>query len=121
MKTPIEFLILGLGLGGLYALSALGVVLVYRVSGVINFANGAIGMVGTYLFYELHGMRGWPFAAAVVPSLLASSLIGYLAQVLFMDRLRNASPLVRLLATIGLLISLQSAVALIFPAQLLVL
>ncbi|MBV9661670.1 MAG: ATP-binding cassette domain-containing protein [Acidimicrobiales bacterium] len=121
MKIPVQYLILGLGLGGIYALSALGLVLVYRASGVINFANGAIGMVGTYLFYELHAKNGWSFAAAIVPSLIASAVIGYLAQVLFMSRLRNASPLVRLLATIGLLISLQSAMALRYPAQLLVL
>ena len=47
----LRFAILGLGAGAVYAITALGVVLVYRGSGVVNFAHGAIGMVGAFIFY----------------------------------------------------------------------
>ncbi len=48
----LRFAILGLGAGAVYAVTALGVVLIYRGSGVVNFAHGAIGMVGAFLFYN---------------------------------------------------------------------
>jgi branched-subunit amino acid ABC-type transport system permease component len=117
MQTFIEFAVLGLGLGGLYALVALGVVIVHRVSGVINFAIGAVGMVGVYLFWELHDQRDWSFLAAIGPSLLASAVVGFLIQALLLKRLQYATPLVRLLATIGILISIQSAIELRYPAE----
>ena len=47
----IRFALLGLGAGAVYALAAQGMVLVYRGSGVLNFAHGAIGMVGAFCFY----------------------------------------------------------------------
>ena len=50
MSTFIEFALVGLGTGGLYALLGQGIVLIYRASGVINFAQGAIAAVGGYFF-----------------------------------------------------------------------
>ena len=53
MATDIlRFAILGLGAGAVYGVTALGVVLVYRGSGVLNFAHGAVGMVGAFIFYN---------------------------------------------------------------------
>ena len=53
MATDIlRFAILGLGAGAVYGVTALGVVLVYRGSGVLNFAHGAVGMVGAFFFYN---------------------------------------------------------------------
>ncbi len=47
-----KFALLGLGLGGIYALAAQGIVLVYRGSGVLNFAHGAMAAVGAYAYVE---------------------------------------------------------------------
>ena len=47
----VRFALLGLGAGSVYALMALGLVLVYRGSGVLNFAQGAMGMIGAFTFY----------------------------------------------------------------------
>ena len=54
MNEFLRFAVLGLGFGALYALAAQGVVLIYRGSGIINFAQGAMGMVGAFVYYELH-------------------------------------------------------------------
>src|SRR3954469_7068212 len=53
MDDGLRFALLGLGLGALYALTAHGIVLVYRGSGVLNFAHGAIGMAGASVQWEL--------------------------------------------------------------------
>ena len=53
MSDVFLFALLGLGLGALYALASQGLIVIYRGSGVLNFAHGAIGVVGAYLHWEL--------------------------------------------------------------------
>ena len=118
MAEFIKFAMLGLGAGALYALAAQGVVLIYRGSGVINFAQGALGMVGAYVFFELHysgGGAGQPvptidqsFWLALCGGVIVSALLGLLVYVLVMRPLRRASPLARLIATLGVLTTLTS-------------
>ena len=50
MSQVLQFAILGLGIGAVYALLGNGLVLIYRGSGILNFAQGAYAMVGAYLF-----------------------------------------------------------------------
>ena len=117
MRIPLQFGILGLGLGGMYALSALGLVIVYRGSRTINLASGAIGMVGAYIFWELHDQHGMNFFAAAIPALAACAVIGAVSYLLFLRPLRNATPLAHILVTIGLLTSIVAIVGLRFPAS----
>ncbi|MVZ99900.1 ATP-binding cassette domain-containing protein [Actinomadura sp. LD22] len=107
MNDFVKFLIIGLGGGGVYALLALGVVVTYRGSGVVNFANGAFALIGAAVYYE--ASTAVPLPAAVVLALLAGALAGFLVQVLIMHRMRNASPLTRVFATLGLLTLVQEA------------
>src|SRR5258708_19879894 len=76
MQEVIRFALLGFGVGSLYALASLGLIVIYRGSGVLNFALGAIGLAGAYLWYELRVNHGWPFAAALVVAVLFSMVIG---------------------------------------------
>src|SRR5258708_21669700 len=116
MQEVIRFALLGFGVGSLYALGSLGLVVSYRGSGVLNFALGAIGMAGAYLWYELRVNYGWPFAAALVAALLFSMTIGVLTHVFLMRPLRRASPMVRVIATLGLMITLQAIAVLRYQA-----
>ena len=61
----IRFAILGLATGGIYAMISLGLVLVYRGSGLLNFAQGAMAMVGAYAYYEFTVKHGLPKAVSV--------------------------------------------------------
>jgi sulfate-transporting ATPase len=98
----LKFLLLGLGVGGAYSLLALGVVLVYRGSGVVNFAQGAVGLFGVAIFYELRKHHaGTP--VAVVVGVAASAALGVLIQTGIMRPLRSASPLMRVVATLAIL------------------
>jgi ABC-type branched-subunit amino acid transport system ATPase component/branched-subunit amino acid ABC-type transport system permease component len=117
LDVVLQFALLGLGAGALYGLTALGLVLVYRGSGVINFAHGAVGMIGTYTFYEFHDLRDWTWVAAAVPALGVCALLGVLIQVLLMRPLQGSSGLTKLLATLGVLITLQGAASLRYPAE----
>jgi sulfate-transporting ATPase len=107
-----------MGTGSLYVLVALGIVLVYRGSGVVNFAHGAIGMVGTFVWWELRDQNGAPFWIAAVAGVGFSAALGAITHLLVMRRLRSSSTLTRAIATLAVLAILQSLAALRWPGEL---
>src|SRR5258708_5941245 len=120
VSQVLQFAILGLGIGAVYALLGNGLVLIYRGSGILNFAQGAYAMVGAYLFYELHDNHRQPIAASFVMAVLAVALVGALTHLLVMRPLRHASPLARLIACLGILAVLQGAATIRYGGNLIV-
>jgi ABC-type branched-subunit amino acid transport system ATPase component/branched-subunit amino acid ABC-type transport system permease component len=115
MSEALEFAIIGLATGALYVLFGLGLVIIQKGSGVINFAQGAIGMAGTFVWWGLeHDGLMNPVPAAVV-GVLCSALIGCLVHLLIMRPLKNAALLTRVIATLGVLIILQESVTHLYP------
>ncbi|MFI9562899.1 ABC transporter permease subunit [Streptomyces rishiriensis] len=108
MDDILRFALLGLGLGALYALTAHGIVLVYRGSGVLNLAHGAIGMAGAYVQWELASHYGVPYWPATACAVLASAALGVLTHVLVLRPLRRASTLARLVGTLAVFIVLTA-------------
>jgi sulfate-transporting ATPase len=88
----------------MYALTGQGLVLIYRASGVVNFAQCAVGMMCAFLFFELHDTDGVPIALALVASLTLAVLVGLAIHVLVMRPLRFATPLARLMSTLALML-----------------
>src|SRR5258706_5341093 len=108
----LRFALLGLGLGALYSLASQGLMVIYRGSGVLSFAHGAIGMVGAYIEWEVKVQHDQPMWLAWLAGLGACAALGALSHLLVMRQLRRASPLARIVATLGLLIILQSGAVL---------
>jgi len=112
MGSLLEYAVLSLGAAGVYAWVALGTVLIQRGSGVLNFAQGALLMFSAYVFNDLRGSWGlWP---AAVFSVLLVGIISLLTYVLVMRPLRRAAPISRTVATLGLLVILQSMAVLLY-------
>ena len=92
--------------------------MIYRGSGVLNFALGAIGMVGAYLWWELRRSttagRSAPRSASACSF---SAAIGALTHLVIMRPLRQVSPIVRVIATLGVLITLQAIAVLRYQAN----
>ncbi|HEY7107572.1 MAG TPA: ABC transporter, partial [Acidimicrobiia bacterium] len=108
MAQAIQFAILGLGAGAAYTLLAQGIVLIYRGSGIVNFAHGAIAMFASFFcFLTLVEARGWPVGAAIPASVLLAAAIGVGIQNGILRFMRSTAPIVRLVATLGVLIVLQ--------------
>ncbi|MDB4873045.1 MAG: putative branched chain amino acid transporter ATP-binding protein, partial [Gemmatimonadales bacterium] len=105
MSDVFRFFLLGLGSGGLYALLSLGVVLVYRGSGVVNFAAGAFALFGASVYYECQS--GFGDAGAMIAAVLATALLGVLVQLLIMGPMRHSSPLARVVATLAVMSVIQ--------------
>jgi ABC-type branched-subunit amino acid transport system ATPase component/branched-subunit amino acid ABC-type transport system permease component len=91
---------------------ALGIVLIYRGSKVVNFAQGAIAMVTAYVYVALRQDASLAFAPAAAISLLAASAIGVATYSGVIRRLAQASWLVQTISTIAVAIVLQSAATL---------
>lgn len=117
MTEVIRFALLGLGLGGIYALLALSVVVVHRGSGVLNFAAGAVGMVGAYTFYRLWDDHGLPWPVALVLALGLCALIGVLIHLLVMRPLDRAPATSRIVATLGVMAMLMGGATLIYAPE----
>jgi ABC-type branched-subunit amino acid transport system ATPase component/ABC-type branched-subunit amino acid transport system permease subunit len=111
MTTALTFALLGLGVGATYAIAAMGLVAVYRGSGIVNFAHVGMAVVGAFTCAEARE-AGWPIVAAVLFGLACSAVVGLLTHLVVMQRMQRASTLARVVATLGLLLVLQSAAAL---------
>jgi ABC-type branched-subunit amino acid transport system ATPase component/ABC-type branched-subunit amino acid transport system permease subunit len=119
MQEVIRFALLGLGLGALYSLASQGLVLIYRGSGVLNFAHGAIGTAGAYLEYEITVDHGAPYWVGFIGGVLTAAILGALTHLLIMRQMRRASPLARVVATLGVLITLEAIVVIKFGSDVL--
>jgi len=112
--SVLQFALLGLGLGGAYALLALGLVAIYRGTGVLNFAQGAVAMISAYVFFELRDTAGAPTPLALLGTLLFAAVLGLVFYLLVMRQLRNSPILTRIIATLALLLLLQGLATVIF-------
>ena len=118
MQQILLFILLGLGPGALIAGIALGVVLTYRGAGVINLATGAIAMVSGYAFWALRTdqIAGIQLSTgpALVVALLFVAVVGVAIEFIVFRPLRTASPLAKLVSTLGVLLICQASVVLAF-------
>ena len=109
----LQVLVTGLGLGCAYALFAQGVVLIYRGSGIVNFAQGALGMLASYItFLELRDKHDLAIGVCIAGGILVAVLVALAFQYFVLRLLATAAPITRLISTLGLLVVVQSAVEL---------
>lgn len=118
LEQVIKFAVLGVGTGALYALAAQGMVLIYRGSGVINFAHGAMALLSAAVFADLRDRWQLPVALALPIAVACSGLAGFLVDYAIMRRIRNASPLARLVVTLGVLGIIESVVVVSYGSGL---
>jgi ABC-type branched-subunit amino acid transport system permease subunit len=116
MSDVILFAVIGLGAGAAYAMLALGVVVIYKGSRVLNFAQGAIAMFAAFSYAALTN-GGMAKVPALLVTLLGAIVGGVLLSVLVMRPLRNAPLLARSVASLGLLLLLQGAAILLWGSN----
>jgi len=113
-QQTISFSLLGMATGSLYAMVALGIVLGYRASGVLNFSAGSVGGVAAFFFYSMRDNHGWSTSVALPAALVLSAALGAVTQILILKFLRDASMVAKLIATLGIMATAQGVVAIIF-------
>jgi branched-chain amino acid transport system permease protein len=108
MQEFAQQVVIGLSSGGIYASLALAIVLIYRATRVINFAQGEMAMFTTFVASTLVD-RGWPYWAAFFATLAAAFALGVVVERTLIRPVEGASPLAAVMVTIGLLIALNGA------------
>ncbi|MGG1675028.1 branched-chain amino acid ABC transporter permease [Neobacillus sp. NRS-1170] len=98
----MQIIVSGLIFGCIYALAALGLVLIYKTTEVVNFAHGEIAMVTTFVSYVFLTRYGLPYTLSLVLSLLFATLFGMLVYLLFMKRIHSAPHINQVVLTLGL-------------------
>lgn len=107
MDKFLTFTIVGLSTGAIYAIIASGLVLTYTTTGIFNFAQGAIGMVCAFAYWQMHMGWGWPvWASLAVAVLVIAPLLGILIDTFVMRGLEDTSEVTKLVVSIGLLVGL---------------
>jgi branched-chain amino acid transport system permease protein len=106
VETIGTVVVVGAALGGIYAITACGLVVTYATTGVFNFAHAAIGAFLAFLYWQLSVGWGWPtLLALAVVLLVVAPLLGVLLDVVLMRRLRRAPLVVQLVVTVGLMLA----------------
>jgi branched-chain amino acid transport system permease protein len=112
----------GVRAGSIYALMALGFVVVYSVTGIINFAQGEFVMLGAMICLSVDAMDlplppGVKMVVAVLAGILVTTLIGMAMERLAIYPARRASPVTLIIITIGVTITLRAAALLVWGAD----
>lgn len=114
----------GVAIGALYALAALGMVLIYKTTGVVNFAHGTIAMMATFFMTQL--LRGHaPVVVALVVTLAFAAALGAVIEWGLVRRLQGAPVLSSIILTLGLYYAFEGIAGILwgftpqnFPAQI---
>lgn len=117
LETLVQVFVTGASVGSVYALVALGLVLLYRTTRILNFAHGDLGVVGTFLAYTLLTRAQLPFGVAFVLALACAAAIGALVYLVVVRPAKNQSELGLLILTLGLALALGGLDALVFGSD----
>jgi branched-chain amino acid transport system permease protein len=118
MSNFLQYLISGVSMGSLYVMVALGVVLIYRSTRILNFAHGEMATIGTFCMVTLAAFQ-LPFAIAFLLSLLAGGMLAivfYFLVVVPAQR-RNASILGQITLTVGLSMIIQGVILMVWGTE----
>lgn len=116
MNELISTGLIGLSLGAQYAMISIGFTLIFGIMGVINFMHGGGYVLGGYITYTLAVLVGLPFPLAVLGAVIGTAAVGWLIQVIFVDRYTDDHT-ASMLITLGLYLMFTTSIASIFGAE----
>lgn len=111
------FLVTGLALGGVYALSGVGMVVLYRATGVLYLAFGAVGAFGALVAWQLINKSGWNQWLAYLTCIVVAAAITLAYGMVFGSALAGREPLVKAAATLGLTLILLGLMDLLWTSS----
>ena len=107
MSVFLSFTVLGIVLGAIYGILATGLVVTYNTTGVFNFAQGAVGMVAAFSYWQLWQDWHWPFLLAIVVIVfIEAPLLAIVVEFVLFRRIHGATVERSLMVTLGLLVIL---------------
>lgn len=110
----LTLIIAGISIGGLYALVALGLVLIYRTQGIVNFAHGEILMVGAFIGYASFELLKLPYPIAFLVAVLLGGFLGALIERTAFRRIAEQSHTTLAMVAVGMSVLLKGGARLPF-------
>lgn len=107
----IQLIVAGIVTGAIYALVAVGLVVIYKASNVLNFAHGYISGIAAFVSLTLLTEHAWPVWGALPFSVGMSVALGLLTEALVVRPLRHERPLTVIIATLGVALILSGAIS----------
>jgi len=117
MNYFIELLVSGLAVGAIYGLVAMGFAVIYKATGIVNFAQGEMGMLSAYITWSLATTLGTGSLATVALAIVVGALLGLLCERLIMRPMLGEPVLSVVLVTVGLAVVLRSIVTIVWGAS----
>lgn len=108
--------LIGISLGGQYALLALGFTLIFGILGVVNFAHGGFYVLGGYIAYSVVQFLNLPYAAAVIIAAAVTAALGFLFERFLLERVID-DHLATLMLTLGLYLMMSSGILVTFGPE----
>ena len=102
MELLLHLLVLGIAVGAIYAVVALGFVLIYKSTRVLNFAQGTLVMIGAFMVYAFLGQFSMPIFLALPLSLVVAVALGLVIERLALRPMIGEPILAMIMVTIGL-------------------
>jgi branched-chain amino acid transport system permease protein len=118
MEFFLHLLVNGFSLGFLYALSALGFVMIYKSSSVLNFAHGELLAIGAFLFLVLSTWARLPIVLAFLLTLAGSFILGFIVERLFLRKLIGEALIQVIMLTVGLAAMFKGLLLFIFGGDI---
>ena len=109
------YVVTGLALGGVYSLSGVGIVVLYRATGVLNLAFGAVGAMGALISWTLINHTSFPDWASYLVCVVFGGLVTFVYGVVFGPPLARRDPLVKAVGTLGLTLILLGLMSYLWP------
>lgn len=110
MTELVQYLVAGVAIGSLYALVALGFVVIFKATGVINLAQGGLLLLGTYLTYGYRRELGLPFFVALALAMVSCAAVALVVERLVLARMVGRPVFAVIMVTIGLAIVIDQVV-----------
>ncbi len=110
MRDFLQLLVAGVAVGALYALVALGFVIIYKATGVINFAQGALLLLGAYFALSFNELLNLPFLLAALLAMVTCAAVGVLVERLILSRMVGQPVFAVIMITLGLTIFIEQVV-----------
>ena len=112
--TLLQILLRSLETGGIYALAALGIIIIFRTSNITHFAQGAMGMFNTYLAAVLVDLMDLPLGIGVVAAILMAVILGCLVDFVIIRRVKKVAPITKQILTLGLIMVFVGLAPMVF-------
>lgn len=118
MQFFLQLLVIGLSIGFLYALAALGFVMIFKSSSVLNFAHGELLAIGAFLFLVLSTWARLPIVVAFVMTLAGSFALGFIIERLFLRPLIGEALIEVIMLTLGMAVMFRGLLLFIFGGDI---